>query len=107
MRAESCVAVSSVWPAKKISATSMRANNRQKNSGATNANWTAALPRSLRRKRRTRWAAIRMERMGDEQNDQVWVGGAADSVAFATLVTQNGDQVQLDADPLELIFSEK
>jgi hypothetical protein len=48
-----------------------------------------------------------MERMGDEQNDQVWVGGAANPVAFATLVTQNGDQVQLDADPLELIFSEK
>jgi hypothetical protein len=48
-----------------------------------------------------------MERMGDQQNDQVWVGGAPDPVAFATLVAQDGDRIALTADPLDLIFSEK
>ena len=53
MRAESCVTVSSTWPAKNTMAVSMIANSSAKNTGATSANSTAAEPRRLRRKRRS------------------------------------------------------
>ncbi len=52
MRAESCVTVSSTWPAKNTIAVSMIANSSAKNTGATSANSTAAEPRRLRRNRR-------------------------------------------------------
>src|ERR1700738_4370839 len=52
MRAESCVTVSSTWPAKKTIAVSMIANSSAKNTGATKANSTAAEPGRLRRNRR-------------------------------------------------------
>jgi endonuclease YncB( thermonuclease family) len=48
-----------------------------------------------------------MVRMGAQENDQVRVGGAADMVAFSTLIGQSGDRIALEADPLELVFSEK
>jgi hypothetical protein len=48
-----------------------------------------------------------MARMGAQQDDEVTVGGAPDPVPFSTLVTQNGERIALDADPLELVFSEK
>jgi endonuclease YncB( thermonuclease family) len=47
-----------------------------------------------------------MQRMGDQQDDEVSVAGAA-PVRFSTLITQNGDQIKLDADPLDLVFTEK
>jgi endonuclease YncB( thermonuclease family) len=47
-----------------------------------------------------------MARMGPQENDQVYVGGAADPVPFSTLVTQHGDRIALDADPLDLVFGE-
>jgi len=47
-----------------------------------------------------------MERMGDQQDDLVSVGGAA-PVRFRTLISQAGDRISLDADPLDLVFSEK
>jgi endonuclease YncB( thermonuclease family) len=47
-----------------------------------------------------------MERMGDQQDDLVSVAGAA-PVRFGTLISQAGDHVSLDADPLDLVFSEK
>src|SRR3954447_4054562 len=49
MRAESCVIVSSTWPAKNIRAVSMIANRSAKNTGATSANSSAADARRLRR----------------------------------------------------------
>src|SRR5882724_3071059 len=52
VRAESCVAVSSIWLAKNTIASSMIANRRPKKTGATSANSTAAEPRWLRRNRR-------------------------------------------------------
>jgi hypothetical protein len=45
-----------------------------------------------------------MERIGD-QNDLVSVPGAP--VRFSTLISQAGDRISLDADPLDLVFSEK
>jgi hypothetical protein len=47
-----------------------------------------------------------MERMGDQQDDLVSVAGAA-PVRFRTLISQAGDRISLDADPLDLVFSEK
>jgi endonuclease YncB( thermonuclease family) len=47
-----------------------------------------------------------MERMGDRQDDLVSVAGAA-PVRFRTLISQAGDRISLDADPLDLVFSEK
>jgi endonuclease YncB( thermonuclease family) len=47
-----------------------------------------------------------MERMGSAQDDLVSVAGAG-QVPFSTLITQNGDRISLDADPLSLVFSEK
>jgi endonuclease YncB( thermonuclease family) len=47
-----------------------------------------------------------MQRMGDQEDDQVRVGGAA-PVRFSTLITQHGDRIALDADPLDLVFVEK
>jgi endonuclease YncB( thermonuclease family) len=47
-----------------------------------------------------------MERMGDQQDDLVSVAGAA-PVRFGTLISQAGDRISLDADPLDLVFSEK
>jgi endonuclease YncB( thermonuclease family) len=47
-----------------------------------------------------------MERMGDSQDDLVSVAGAA-PVRFRTLISQAGDRISLDADPLDLVFSEK
>jgi endonuclease YncB( thermonuclease family) len=47
-----------------------------------------------------------MERQGDQQDDLVSVGGAAE-VRFRTLISQAGDRISLDADPLDLVFSEK
>jgi endonuclease YncB( thermonuclease family) len=47
-----------------------------------------------------------MERMGSGQNDLVSVAGAA-PVRFSTLISQAGDRISLDADPLDLVFSEK
>jgi endonuclease YncB( thermonuclease family) len=47
-----------------------------------------------------------MGRMGDLQDDEVSVGGAA-PVRFRTLISQAGDRISLDADPLDLVFSEK
>jgi hypothetical protein len=47
-----------------------------------------------------------MARMGEQQDDEVAVGDAA-PVRFGTLITQNGDRISLDADPLDLVFSEK
>jgi endonuclease YncB( thermonuclease family) len=47
-----------------------------------------------------------MGRMGDQQDDEVSVGGAA-PVRFRTLISQAGDKIALDADPLDLVFDEK
>jgi endonuclease YncB( thermonuclease family) len=47
-----------------------------------------------------------MARMGPQQDDEVAVGGSA-PVRFATLISQAGDRISLDADPLDLVFSEK
>jgi endonuclease YncB( thermonuclease family) len=47
-----------------------------------------------------------MARMGAQQDDLVSVAGAA-PVRFATLISQAGDRISLDADPLDLVFSEK
>jgi endonuclease YncB( thermonuclease family) len=47
-----------------------------------------------------------MARMGDREDDLVSVAGAA-PVRFGTLISQAGDRVSLDADPLDLVFSEK
>jgi endonuclease YncB( thermonuclease family) len=47
-----------------------------------------------------------MTRMGAQQDDLVSVAGAA-PVRFATLISQAGDRISLDADPLDLVFSEK
>ncbi len=47
-----------------------------------------------------------MERSGDRQDDLVSVAGAA-PVRLRTLISQAGDRVALDADPLDLVFSEK
>jgi hypothetical protein len=47
-----------------------------------------------------------MERMGEQQDDEVSVGGAA-PVRFRTLISQTGDRIALEADPLDLVFSEK
>jgi len=47
-----------------------------------------------------------MERMGDQQDDLVSVAGAA-PVRLRTLISQAGDRISLDADPLDLVFSEK
>ncbi len=48
-----------------------------------------------------------MARTGPQQDDEVTVGDAAGPVPFSTLITQNGDRIALDADPLALVFSEK
>jgi hypothetical protein len=48
-----------------------------------------------------------MARMGDQQDDEVTVGSAAAPVRFSSLVSQTGDRVALNADPFELVFSEK
>ncbi len=47
-----------------------------------------------------------MGRMGDAQDDLVSVAGAA-PVRLRTLISQAGDRIALDADPLDLVFSEK
>jgi endonuclease YncB( thermonuclease family) len=47
-----------------------------------------------------------MEREGDSQDDLVSVAGAA-PVRLRTLISQAGDRISLDADPLDLVFSEK
>ena len=38
------------------------------------------------------------------EDDQVFVGGAADPVFLSTLITQDGTRISLTADPLELVF---
>src|SRR5882672_7676475 len=65
MRAESCVTVSSTWPAKKTMAVSMIANSSAKNTGATKANSTAAEPRRLRRNLRNALLTEACEAAGD------------------------------------------
>jgi endonuclease YncB( thermonuclease family) len=47
-----------------------------------------------------------MARLGDQEDDLVGVAGSA-PVRFHTLITQNGEQIALDADPLDLVFKEK
>src|SRR5882757_6787394 len=66
IREESCVTVSSTWPAKKMIAVSMIANSSAKNTGATSANSTAAEPRRLRRKRRNAFLTVTVEPAGDD-----------------------------------------
>jgi endonuclease YncB( thermonuclease family) len=46
-------------------------------------------------------------RMGDNEDDQVLVARAATPVRLSTLVTQAGERVALEADPLDLVFKDK
>jgi hypothetical protein len=57
--------VSSSWLAKNTMPVSMIANNSAKNTGATNANSTAADPRRLRRNRRNVFRTEAVEARGD------------------------------------------
>src|SRR6185312_15353862 len=54
IRADSCVTVSSTWPARNMIPVSMIANRSAKNTGATRANSIAAEPLRSRRNRRSR-----------------------------------------------------